>query len=83
MTDPDCPNMFSCKLVQDTGFINDAALRERYIRLYCRSADPGYNNCKRFITKENIHFCPDFVMPDTTFTVEEIVERFEELDNKS
>jgi hypothetical protein len=75
--------MFSCKLVQDTGFINDAALRERYIRLYCRSADPGYNNCKRFITKENIHFCPDFVMPDTTFTVEEIVERFEELDNKS
>lgn len=83
MTDPDCPNMLSCKLVLDTGFIADTSLRERYIKLYCTKGGLRYSTCKRFITKEKIHFCPDFVMPDTIFTVDEIIERFEELENKS
>jgi hypothetical protein len=83
MTEPDCPNMLSCKLVQDAGFIADTAIRERYISIYCKNGDLGYNTCKRFITKMNIHFCPDFVMPDTTFSIDEIIERFEEFERKN
>ena len=83
MPEADCPNMSTCKLVTDAGFIGDSMLRERYLTSYCRNEKLGYTFCNRYITKETIHFCPDFVLPDSAMTVDEIIERFEELDKQS
>jgi len=33
--------------------------------------------CTRYITKSQLNFCPDFVLPDTDATPDEIIARFD------
>ncbi|HQL70252.1 MAG: hypothetical protein KA793_01545 [Bacteroidales bacterium] len=71
-----CKNLETCKLVHDSGF-NAGNKREFYIGHFCNSGTE-YLNCKRFITKQSLNFCPDFVLPDTTESPLEIMELFDE-----
>lgn len=32
----------------------------------------------RYRAKEEIYFCPDFVMPDSKMTMDEIIDKFDE-----
>lgn len=81
MLEPYCPNFDSCKLVQLKGFVADNIAYNNYLESYCKTTDKTWENCKRYITKNAINFCPDFVMPDTLLSPDEIIDKFEELEN--
>ncbi len=73
-----CPNIDTCNLVNTPGFINDEKKLGNYIQSYCRTDVSKWNTCKRLIVKNELHFCPDFVLPDTTLTIDEIIDKFDE-----
>lgn len=52
--------------------------REEYMELWCRKGEEVWGNCTRFATKKTLGFCPDFVVPDTPLSLEEIIDKFEE-----
>jgi len=78
MDNSNCPNYHTCKLAKEPGFTGDEAQRNNYIAQYC-IADKGlWESCKRLIVKNTINFCPDFVLPDTSLSIDEIIDKFDE-----
>jgi len=73
-----CPNLDVCKLFITTGFTGDEGLRKNYIQDYCHSKTNKWDNCKRWIVKNKFNFCPDFVLPDTDLTPDEIIDKFDQ-----
>lgn len=80
MADPVCPNIPTCALVNKNNFLTDKVLIDNYIKSYCKDPVANFETCKRYITKINIHFCPDFVLPDTKMTIDEIIDKYEEFE---
>jgi len=78
MTKNTCPNYNSCRLVNAPEFVYGKLNREEYIATYCVVDEQKWKSCKRFLAKQNMGFCPDFVLPDTRLTIEEIIDKFDE-----
>ena len=79
MEDPNCcPNIDTCKLVNEVELIGDEAQQKNYITEYCQANKTKWESCKRLIVKNSINFCPDFVLPDTTLSIDEIIDKFDE-----
>lgn len=75
MTSILCPNYKGCVLVGNKSFL-DETLHSYYLDSYC--CKPGvWTACMRFRAKEQLNFCPDFVLPDTEMTINEIIDRFD------
>ena len=72
-----CPNYLSCKLVNTLGFTGDEQVHQSYIKVYCKEDESKWNHCKRLLMKEKYHFCSDFVLPDTEFSPEEIIDKLD------
>ena len=72
-----CPNYQGCRLVQTDAVVSDPAKKEQYISEYCQNEDT-YKNCVRYITKKALWICPDFVLPDSEISEDEIIERYEQ-----
>jgi hypothetical protein len=72
-----CPNYPTCQLIHVPGFVEPETIREVYIRDYCMNRLENWQNCIRFQTHNLLHFCPDFVLPDTHLSVDEIIQRFD------
>jgi hypothetical protein len=77
MDDAHCPNYEVCKLVNESGFAGDEVKRKNYINIYCKSDPTKWNSCKRLIAKNSLNFCPDFVLPDTNLSIDEIIDKFD------
>jgi len=73
-----CPNYTSCRLVTTREVLSAEDLRDKYIAVFCKGDDHPWVNCKRFITKSKFDLCPDFVLPDSENSPEEILDQFEE-----
>jgi hypothetical protein len=77
-----CPNYKTCRLVNTNAVIESDSKREVAISNWCMDEET-WKNCKRYLTRKSLWMCPDFVMPDSDMTEEEIIERCEvETDNK-
>ncbi len=72
-----CPNYGGCRLVQTEVVEPDDAKREKYIEAYC-SREEAWKTCVRYITRKSLWICPDFVLPDSNLTEDEIIERYED-----
>ncbi|HOY39694.1 MAG: hypothetical protein KBB11_09700 [Bacteroidales bacterium] len=57
--------------------MDDKIIQQNYISNYCKNSSGNWSNCKRLITKNEIHFCPDFVLPDTVESVSEIIDIYD------
>jgi hypothetical protein len=73
-----CPNHNGCQIITIDGFVEDLALKGFYIKNYCESAETKWKSCKRYITREQLNMCPDFILPDSTLTIDEILDKLEE-----
>ena len=58
--------------------VPDEKAKEAYMDSWCRNTGGKWKDCKRFICKAELGFCPDFVVPDTAMSIEEIVDKFED-----
>lgn len=73
-----CPNIGTCRMVVTDEVVPDKKEREHYIDSFCRQGEEIWGNCKRFHARKKLSFCPDFVVPDTALSIDEIIVRFEE-----
>ncbi|MDR0364251.1 MAG: hypothetical protein LBH92_04455 [Bacteroidales bacterium] len=74
-----CPNACGCQLLHLSGFLKDEAQKEYYKTTFCIDDSPnGFQKCRRFQTKKALNLCPDFVLPDSLLTIDEIMEKMEE-----
>jgi len=78
MSENSCPNYKTCRLINSAGFNTGKLTKEQYIPVYCINGKQKWESCKRFQTKEILGFCPDFVLPDTNLTMDEIIDKFDE-----
>ena len=78
VTKGECPNINGCQVLHKEGFVKDEQMKEFYKTVYCCCCSPeGYPQCMRFRTKNTLNFCPDFILPDSDLTLDEIMERLE------
>lgn len=75
-----CPNYKGCQIINIEGFVKDKEKRKLYLKIFCESNEGNWENCKRYITKKILKFCPDFVLPDSALTMEEIMNKIENND---
>jgi hypothetical protein len=68
-----CPKTPKCPLFND-GLLKRQESADTYKKLYCNSTDK-YRECKRFIIAEKAGKCPPFVLPNSSLSVDEILER--------
>jgi hypothetical protein len=73
-----CPNYTNCKLVTGSSIVTDQKTKETYLEDYCRKNEKNWSQCKRYLTKIKLNFCPDFVLPDTNLTPDEIINKFDD-----
>lgn len=73
-----CPNYDNCQLVHIEGFLPDKTRQKQYIEDFCLNKENGWLDCKRYQTKKAWNICPDFVMPDTALSVDDILDQYEE-----
>ena len=72
-----CPNITSCNLVLNIGPSGSKSKQEMYIQKYCNGQNKFWQNCTRYIVKNAINFCPDFVLPDSNMTPDEVIDKFD------
>jgi len=77
-----CPNYGGCRLVQSKVVEPDDEKREAYIETYCLKEET-YKLCKRYITRKSLWICPDFVLPDTNLTEDEIIDLYEKKEKQT
>jgi hypothetical protein len=78
MSENVCPNINSCRMISTEEVVPDPREKETYMDIWCRDAGEKWRDCKRFSTKAALGFCPDFVVPDTALSIDEIIDKFEE-----
>jgi tryptophanyl-tRNA synthetase len=74
-----CPNIQTCRLVTTGKVVTSAEERSAYIVQWCRQGEKKWSACKRFIAKQALGFCPDFVLPCTSLDPDGIIEKFDEI----
>ena len=77
-TETYCPNFQICRLVTTDEVVDNHDRKERYISQFCHSYHNDWETCKRFITKNALQACPDFVLPDSKMSVAEILDKWDE-----
>ncbi|PLW95905.1 MAG: hypothetical protein C0593_12980 [Marinilabiliales bacterium] len=71
-----CPKAEKCPVLNKEAFA-DVKTLEYYKKNYCFTDDHTWVKCKRFITAQTLQMCPSFVMPDSCFSIDEILDRME------
>ena len=69
-----CPRTPGCALFNDN-LLKRKESAEVYKELYCRAGESKYITCKRYMVSEKVKICPDNVMPNSSMTVNEIIEQ--------
>ena len=69
-----CPNYNTCRMVNTKSVVEDDAQRQEMVNAWCMEEET-WKRCKRYLTRKALWMCPDFVLPDSNLTEEEIVER--------
>ena len=78
MQGKNCPNYINCQLVHKEEVLPDKKKQGQYIRDYCLAGKEAWGQCKRYLTKKELNFCPDFVLPDSPWSPDEILDILEE-----
>ena len=76
-----CPNINVCRLVTTLKVVPEMYKRNDYLNTYCKVGESAWSRCKRYSTKQKLNFCPDFVLPDSLLTPDEIIDKFDDENN--
>jgi len=77
MQDSRCPNYDVCRLVHTMSIVSNPQKKKFYLHSYCVQADEAWTRCKRYIAKNALNLCPDFVLPDSPLSPAEIIDEFD------
>ena len=71
-----CPKTAKCAIFNNHLLKRESSI-ETYKNLFCRTNEK-YKECKRYMTSERYGKCADFIMPNTSDSIEKIGERMRE-----
>lgn len=71
-----CPKTPKCPIFN--GVLKGTDFTDTYKKLYCEAGEAGRERCRRFQVARVIGKCPDNVLPNSTKSVEEIIETMKE-----
>ncbi len=71
-----CPKTVKCPLFNDN-LLKREGSAEVYRNLYCKDGTK-YKECKRYQVSEKVGKCADFVMPNSTMTVDQIIQKMKD-----
>lgn len=77
MPENTCPNYGSCNLVKDSLPPLSPFEKQRYIDDFCEAGRDKWGYCRRYLCKKELSFCPDFVLPDSKLTNDQIIDQFD------
>ncbi len=77
MNSPLCENFEICRLVCAKDFQIQPNDKAGYIRSHCTSGKENWCKCNRYVTKSTLGFCPDFVLPDSEYSTDEVIAKFD------
>jgi hypothetical protein len=47
------------------------------MKTYCEAGEKKWNTCSRYRVKKELNLCPDFVLPDSDFSMDEVLDKME------
>ena len=68
-----CPKTPKCPIFN--GILKGTDYTETYKKLYCEAGQEGRDKCRRFQVASKVGMCPPDVLPNSTKSVEEIIEK--------
>ncbi len=68
-----CPKTPKCPIFN--GILKGTEYTETYKKLYCEAGPDGRQRCRRFQVAEACGMCPPDVLPNSTKSVAEILEK--------
>jgi len=71
---PYCTNLQTCKFIIEEKNFTELTQRQYYLTNYYQNPDLNWKNCKRFLVKIELGFCPDFIIPESEMTLNEIID---------
>jgi hypothetical protein len=71
-----CPNFGGCRYVKTEVVEPDDARREATIEAYCHNEE-NFKTCRRYSIRKALWICPDFVLPYSDISEDEVAERYE------
>jgi len=71
-----CPKTDKCPLF-NKNLLKRESSYNAYKQLYCLTKE-RHKECKRYIISEKVGSCGDFVMPNSSYTIEEIINKMED-----
>ena len=67
-----CPKTPKCPIFN--GVLKGTEFTDTYKKLYCEGGVEGRNRCRRFQVAEKAGTCPPGILPNSSKSVEEIIE---------
>ena len=72
MEDTLCPKTPKCPIFN--GILKGTEFTDTYKELYCEAGEEGRNRCRRYQVALKVGMCPPDILPNSSKTVEEIIE---------
>jgi hypothetical protein len=68
-----CPKTPKCPIFH--GILKGTEYTETYKKLYCEAGEDGRQRCRRYQVAQKVGVCPPDILPNSSKSVEEIVEK--------
>ena len=68
-----CPKTPKCPIFN--GVLKGTEYTETYKKLYCENGEEGRQECRRYQVALKVGVCPPDILPNSTKTVDDIVEK--------
>jgi hypothetical protein len=68
-----CPKVLQCEVLNNDLLKRQATI-DKYKKLFCEAGKIKYHLCKRYQLFEKAGKCANFIMPDTKYPVDDIIE---------
>jgi hypothetical protein len=68
-----CPKTPKCPIF--SGILKGTEFTETYKKLYCEAGEEGRKKCRRFQVAEKVGVCPPDILPNSSKSVDEIIEK--------
>lgn len=69
-----CPKYQKCPLFNDQ-LLQRQSSADAYKNLFCRAGRDKWSECRLYQVSQELGKCPNFVMPNSNATIEEIKEK--------
>jgi hypothetical protein len=72
-----CPKIQTCPLFNGV-LLKRSGSEESYKNLYCKAGKQKWSSCKRYLTAQNVGKCADWILPNCSLSVDEIIVKMKD-----